>query len=92
MTDFFTANKSRIRDELFEFLRIPSVSAKSDHNADTKRCAEWLAGQFRSAGLEAQIHPTKGHPIVLARNRHQPGRHAPRRWRSRGRSGRRQRQ
>src|SRR3954447_1188983 len=59
---------------LLEFLRIPSVSTKPEHAPDLRRCADWLAGQFRSAGLEAQIHPTKGHPIVLARNRHQPGR------------------
>jgi acetylornithine deacetylase/succinyl-diaminopimelate desuccinylase-like protein len=59
---------------LLEFLRIPSVSTKPEHAQDLRRCAEWLAGQFRSAGLEAEIHPTKGHPIVLARNRHQPGR------------------
>ena len=47
---FFDSNKSRIRDELFEFLRIPSVSAKSEHNDDTRRCAEWLAGQMTTIG------------------------------------------
>src|SRR3954451_10920157 len=61
-------------DGLLEFLRIPSVSTKPEHAPDLRRCADWLAGQFRSTVLEAQIHPTKGHPIVLARNRHQPGR------------------
>ena len=32
----------RFTDEIFAFLRIPSVSAKSDHDADTRRTAEWL--------------------------------------------------
>jgi len=32
----------RFTEEIFEFLRIPSVSAKSDHDADTRRAAEWL--------------------------------------------------
>ena len=73
MTDFFTTNKSRIRDELFEFLRIPSVSAKSDHNADTRRCAEWLAGQMTRIGLTTKIHPTAGHPIVVGEWRGAPG-------------------
>jgi acetylornithine deacetylase/succinyl-diaminopimelate desuccinylase-like protein len=73
MTDFFTSNKSRIRDELFEFLRIPSVSAKSDHNADTKRCAEWLAGQMTKVGLKTKIHPTAGHPVVVGEWRGAPG-------------------
>src|SRR3954463_12882814 len=63
MTEFFAANKTRIRSELFEFLRIPSVSAKSEHNADTKRCAEWLASQLTKIGLTPKIHATPGHPI-----------------------------
>ncbi|HEX9607670.1 MAG TPA: hypothetical protein VF962_10595, partial [Gemmatimonadaceae bacterium] len=39
---FLSDNDPRIHNELFEFLRIPSVSAKSDHNADTRRAAEWV--------------------------------------------------
>ena len=46
---FFSREDRRIRGELDEFLRIPSISARSEHNADTKRCAEWLASQ----GFEA---------------------------------------
>ena len=59
---------------LFEFLRIPSVSTKPEHAPDLRRCADWLTGQLRAAGLSAEIHPTKGHPIVVARNEHKPGR------------------
>jgi acetylornithine deacetylase/succinyl-diaminopimelate desuccinylase-like protein len=70
---YFDTNKSRIRDELFEFLRIPSVSAKSEHNADTKRCAEWLAAQMTKIGLTTKIHPTAGHPIVVGEWRGAPG-------------------
>jgi acetylornithine deacetylase/succinyl-diaminopimelate desuccinylase-like protein len=73
MTDFFSANKSRIQDELFEFLRIPSVSAKSDHNADTRRCADWLASQLTKIGLKTKIHSTPGHPIVVGEWRGAPG-------------------
>jgi acetylornithine deacetylase/succinyl-diaminopimelate desuccinylase-like protein len=73
MTDFFSVNKSRIRDELFEFLRIPSVSAKSEHNADTRRCAEWLAAQMTKIGLTTKIHPTAGHPVVVGEWRGAPG-------------------
>ena len=29
---YFDANAERVRDELFEFLRIPSVSARSEHD------------------------------------------------------------
>lgn len=59
---------------LLDFLRIPSVSTKPEHAGDLRRCAEWLAGQFRSAGMTADIRPTPGHPVVVARNEHQAGR------------------
>jgi acetylornithine deacetylase/succinyl-diaminopimelate desuccinylase-like protein len=62
---FFTANQPRLRDELFEFLRIPSVSARSEHDTDTRRAAEWLAARFEEVGIKATIHPTAGHPIVV---------------------------
>ncbi len=62
---YFTKEEPRIRAELDEFLRIPSVSARSEHNADTARCAEWLAGQMRAIGMQASIHTTPGHPIVV---------------------------
>jgi acetylornithine deacetylase/succinyl-diaminopimelate desuccinylase-like protein len=65
LESFFAANQSRARDELFDLLRIPSVSARSEHNADTARAAEWVAAALEKIGLGATIHPTKGHPIVV---------------------------
>src|SRR5690242_420609 len=62
---FFDSNESRIRDELFELLRIPSVSARTEHNPDTARAAEWVATSLRSAGLQATIHSTPGQPVVV---------------------------
>ena len=65
LDSFFTREDKRIRAELDDFLRIPSVSARSEHNADTARCAEWLATQIRKLGMDASVHPTPGHPIVV---------------------------
>ena len=62
---FFVANDARIRTELFDLLRIPSVSARSEHNADTARAAQWVADNMSNAGLRATVHPTAGHPIVV---------------------------
>jgi acetylornithine deacetylase/succinyl-diaminopimelate desuccinylase-like protein len=62
---FLESNRSRFRDELFDFLRIPSVSAKSDNDADTRRCASWLADRMREAGLQVEILDTPKHPVVL---------------------------
>ncbi len=70
---FFSANEKRMEDELFELLRIPSVSAKSEHNADTRRCAEWMKQSLDKIGVPAKIYPTKGHPIVVGEWKKAPG-------------------
>ncbi len=69
---FFDANAARLRAELLDFLRIPSVSARAEHRPDVERAAEWLAGSLRAAGLAAEIYPTAGHPIVLGEWRRAP--------------------
>lgn len=61
-------------DKLLEFLRFPSVSTDSAYAGDVKSCAEWLSDKLKGIGLEAELHPTPGHPIVVARNEHKPGR------------------
>jgi acetylornithine deacetylase/succinyl-diaminopimelate desuccinylase-like protein len=63
--DYIDRNLSRFRDELFEFLRIPSVSARSEHRADMRTAAAWLGEQMKDAGLDVSIEETAGHPIVL---------------------------
>jgi len=58
-------NGERFLQELFEFLRIPSVSASSVHDGDTRRSADWFAERLRKAGLGARIVETTRHPVVL---------------------------
>ena len=70
---YLAANEARAMDELFQLLRIPSVSARSEHDADTARAAEWMAESMRTAGLQATVHPTKGHPVVVGEWRGAPG-------------------
>jgi acetylornithine deacetylase/succinyl-diaminopimelate desuccinylase-like protein len=55
----------RFRAELYDFLRIPSISAKSEHTADVRRAAEWLAARLADAGLPSEVLDTPGHPVVL---------------------------
>ena len=59
------AERTRFYEELFDFLRIPSISAKSENDGDTRRAAEWLLDQMVNAGLEAEVIDTPGHPLVL---------------------------
>lgn len=61
-------------DDLFSFIRFPSVSTEPAHKGDVARCGEWLAGKLRGLGLKTEVHATGGHPIVVARNEHRPGR------------------
>ncbi len=60
--------------DLFAFLRFASISTDAQYAKPTHDCAEWLKAKLTAAGLVAEVHPTPGHPIVLARNQHKPGR------------------
>ena len=65
--DYIGVNKDRFIDELFELLRIPSISAQSEHKPDMQRCAEWLAAALVKAGAgHAEVMPTDGNPVVFA--------------------------
>ncbi len=64
--DYQNEHKDRFLQELFELLRIPSVSADSSHNADTANCAEAVKQSLLKAGCDTvEICPTAGHPIVF---------------------------
>lgn len=62
---FAREHRTRFYEELDDFLRIPSVSAKSEHEGDVRRAARWVQGQLTAAGLEAEVKDTPGHPVVL---------------------------
>jgi acetylornithine deacetylase/succinyl-diaminopimelate desuccinylase-like protein len=61
-------------EDLFAFLRFPSISTDSRNAADVRACAEWVVAKLTGMGLKATLHPTEGHPIVVAQNEHKPGR------------------
>ena len=61
-------------EDLFAFLRFPSISTDSKHAADVRACAGWLVEKLRVMGLSVELHETPRHPVVLARNAHVSGR------------------
>jgi acetylornithine deacetylase/succinyl-diaminopimelate desuccinylase-like protein len=65
--DYLKRNRAQFVAELCEFLRFPSVSAQAQHKKDMTACADWLASHCRQIGLQAQVCPTAGHPIVVAK-------------------------
>jgi acetylornithine deacetylase/succinyl-diaminopimelate desuccinylase-like protein len=74
LIDYIESRRKAHLDELKEFLRIPSVSAKSEHKADIEKAAKWVADKLRLAGLEnVEITPTRMHPLVYGESLHAPG-------------------
>ncbi|HRH64886.1 MAG TPA: dipeptidase [Bacteroidia bacterium] len=64
-TDYIHSNEKRFLDELFELLRIPSVSADSKYATEVARAAEYIKNKLLAAGADhVEVCPTKGHPIV----------------------------
>ncbi len=64
---YIEQNKDRFLNELFDLLRIPSISAQSSHKGDMQTCAEWLATALVKSGADrAEVMPTEGNPVVYA--------------------------
>lgn len=64
--EYITANQDRFLSELFELLRLPSVSADSRHKADVRKTAELVRARLIEAGADqVDLVETKGHPIVF---------------------------
>jgi acetylornithine deacetylase/succinyl-diaminopimelate desuccinylase-like protein len=73
LTEFIEGRREQHLAELCEFLRIPSISAKTEHKADVERTAKWVADHLRSAGFKTvEIIPTALHPLVYAESLEAP--------------------
>ncbi|WP_329147834.1 dipeptidase [Streptomyces niveus] len=65
--DYIRSHRAAFLDDLAEWLRIPSVSAQPEHDADVRRSADWLAASLRETGFPvAEIWETPGAPAVFA--------------------------
>ncbi|WP_028549426.1 dipeptidase [Paenibacillus sp. UNC451MF] len=71
---YLAEHRERHLEEVIDFVRIPSISASTEHKPDMTRAAEWLAEALRKAGLEnVEVLPTAGHPVVYGDWLHAPG-------------------
>jgi acetylornithine deacetylase/succinyl-diaminopimelate desuccinylase-like protein len=62
---YIDQNKDRFLEELFELLRIPSVSTDSKYKSDVRKAAEYLKQKLEAAGADnVELCETGGHPIV----------------------------
>ena len=65
--EYINKNKNRFLNELFEFIKIPSVSADIKFKDDVLKAANFLENNLIKIGADnVQIFPTDGHPIVYA--------------------------
>lgn len=63
-------------DRLFDFLRIPSISADPAFAVDVERAADWLVAELSALGFAASKRPTPLHPMVVAHH-HKAGAERP---------------
>lgn len=67
---YIEEHKDRFLEELFELLRIPSISTSPEHKEEVQRAAENVKQRLEKAGADrAEIHSTPGHPIVFGEKR-----------------------
>lgn len=62
---YIEANQERFLDELFSLIRIPSISAESEHKDDMVRCANRWKELLIAAGADrTEVMPSAGNPVV----------------------------
>lgn len=67
MTSLVAQNEQALLNQLFEWLRIPSVSADPAYKHYVTDAADWLKNALAKAGADRlEIWPTPGHPVVFA--------------------------
>lgn len=70
---YISENESRMLDELFSLIRIPSISAQPEHHDDMLACAErWRQLLLEAGADEAMVMPSQGNPMVFAQKNVNP--------------------
>jgi len=64
---YLDAHRAEARTRLFDWLKIESISTDPAYKNDCIKAAEWLKAELASLGIVAEVAPTGGHPVVLAR-------------------------
>ena len=63
--NYIEENKEKFLEELFDLIRIPSVSSKTENKNDMFRATEYITDQLLKAGADkAEVYKTDGHPVV----------------------------
>jgi acetylornithine deacetylase/succinyl-diaminopimelate desuccinylase-like protein len=69
--DRIDADLDKSLDRLFAFLKIKSISTDPAYKDECRTAAEFIARDLTGIGFDASVRPTEGHPIVVAKSRHE---------------------
>ena len=65
ISEYLKENRERFLNELFEWLKIPSISSESKYKNDMYKAANWAKEAMLKAGADkAEVFDTAGHPVV----------------------------
>jgi len=65
LKNYIEENKSRFLDELFDLIRIPSISSIKEHKDDMYKAAEYWKQLLLDAGADkAEVYDTVGNPVT----------------------------
>ncbi|MBS0628863.1 MAG: dipeptidase [Verrucomicrobia bacterium] len=65
---WYERHREAILDDFITFLAFKSISADSAFDDETKLCANWLADYLKRIGLEVELWPTSGQPVIFAKH------------------------
>lgn len=67
LKQYLALHQSRMLDELFSLIRIPSISTQPEHHDDMLACAQrWTQLLLEAGADEAMVMPSAGNPMVFA--------------------------
>ena len=66
LNEYLKNNQSRQLEQLFELLRIPSISTDSAYKTQVRAAAAYLNDDLQRIGFSSSILETAGHPLVFA--------------------------
>ena len=74
LKNYIEKRKDQYLDELFDLLKIPSISADPKYKDEIGKAADFLKNKLMNAGADnVEVHPTEGNPIVYAEKIVDPG-------------------
>ena len=65
---WYQTHQKEVMSDFLTFLRFPSISTDPAFKTQVHQTAEWLCRYTQEIGLEAQLWPTKGHPVLFAQD------------------------